>query len=475
MDDLTTFDQAKDWLHSFVDFERRGFRRHFADVVNLETIRALLEALGNPQERFRSLHLAGTKGKGSTAALCEGALRAAGYRTGLYTSPHLLCMRERIRLNGAPVSEAQLVALVRQVQPIAEALRERHNAPARSLNPPTFFEIYTAMAFLAFAEAEVDLAVIETGLGGRLDATNVVQPLVTAITTIGRDHVDILGDTLPQIAREKAGIIKAGVPVALAPQEAEVEAVIRERAAELGAPLRLAPRVRAWGRVRPLEPPGDGERGQGAWGLGTGEGGEIPAPQQTVALQTAEGELRVRLPLPGRHQWDNLAVAWAAVEALGEAGLPVSRQQFARGVAGVRWPGRLEIAGVRPWLVLDCAHNQPSLRALAAALPALLSYRRLILVYGLSADKDVAAATAEIAPLADVVVLTQALVHRALWVDQLARATWSAWRTTPHVTWTVEEALAQARALAGPEDCVCVTGSVFVVSAALQALGAEVR
>jgi dihydrofolate synthase/folylpolyglutamate synthase len=197
-----------------------------------------------------------------------------------------------------------------------------------------------------------------------------------------------------------------------------------------------------------------------------------------VALQTSQGELRVRLPLPGRHQWDNLAVAWAAIEALGELeerSLVVSRKQFARGVEGVRWPGRLEIAETRPWLVLDCAHNPPSLRALAAALPATLRYRRLILVYGLSADKEIEATTAEIAPLADAVVLTQALVHRALWVDQLARATWSAWRTTPHVTWTVEEALEQARALAGPEDCICVTGSVFVVSAALQAIGAEVR
>jgi dihydrofolate synthase/folylpolyglutamate synthase len=456
VDDITTFDQAKDWLHSFVDFERRGFRRHFADVVNLDTIRALLEALGNPQDHFPSLHLAGTKGKGSTAALCEGALRAAGYRTGLYTSPHLLCMRERIRLDGVPVSEERLVALVRQVQPVAEALRDRDD-----LNPPTFFEIYTALAFLAFVQAGVDVAVVETGLGGRLDATNVLRPVVTAITMVGRDHVDILGDTLPQIAGEKAGILKAGVPVALAAQQPEVEAVIRERAAEVGAPVRPAPRVRAWGRVQPLEPPADGQ--------------PLAPPGQTVALQTDQGELRVRLPLPGRHQWDNLAVAWAAIEALGERGFPVSRKQFARGVEGVRWPGRLEIAETRPWLVLDCAHNQPSLRALAAALPATLRYRRLILVYGLSADKEIEAATAEIAPLADAVVLTQAMVHRALWVDQLARVTWSAWRTTPHVTWTVEEALAQARALAGPEDCICVTGSVFVVSAALEALGAEVR
>jgi len=456
VDDLTTFDQAKDWLHSFVDFERRGFRRHFADVVNLDTIRALLSMLGSPHERFPSLHLAGTKGKGSTAALCEAALRAAGYRTGLYTSPHLLSMRERIRLNGVPVSEEQIVALVRQVQSAAESLRERPD-----LNPPTFFEIHTAMAFLAFAEAGVDIAVVETGLGGRLDATNVIVPLVTAITTVGRDHTDILGDSLPQIAREKAGIIKPGAPVCLGEQEPEVEDVILARAVEVGAPVRRAPRVRAVGRPRPLEPPDDGE--------------PLPCAAQTVAIETGGGDWRVRLPLAGRHQWGNLGLAWTAVEALGEQGFPVKRRQFVAGVKSLRWPARLEVVQARPWVVLDCAHNVPSLRALAAALPASLRYRRLILVYGLSADKEIEAATQEIAPLAEAVVLTQAMVHRALWVSELARATWGAWRATPHLAWTVEEALQRARALADPEDCICVTGSVFVVGAALQALGMEVR
>ncbi len=456
MEDITNFEQAREWLHSFVDFERRGFRRHFADVVNLDTIRALLADLGNPQERLRVLHIAGTKGKGSTAALCEAALRAAGYRTGLYTSPHLLSMRERIRLDGAPISEEQVVSLVRQVQPAAEAVRRRAD-----LNPPTFFEIYTAMGFLAFAQAGVDVAVVETGLGGRLDATNVVSPLVTVITTIGRDHMDILGDTLPQIAREKAGIIKPGVPLVLGEQDGEAEPVILARAAEVGAPVLRTPPVRAAGRLRPLAPPASR--------------GSFASPAQRVALATADGELHVRLPLLGRHQWGNLALAWAALEALGQRGFAVGPQDFARGVRGVRWPGRFEIVETRPWLVLDCAHNAPSLKALAEALPACLRYRRLILVFGMSGDKETQAATAEIAPRADVVILTQAMVHRALWVSRLAEATWPLWRATPHVTWTVEEALRRARALAEPEDCICVTGSVFVVGAALQALGMPVR
>ena len=220
-------------------------------------------------------------------------------------------------------------------------------------------------------------------------------------------------------------------------QEPEVEAVILARAEEIGAQLRRAPRVRALGRPRPLEPPADGE--------------PLPVPTQTVALATAAGELRIRLPLAGEHQWGNLAVAWAAIQALGERGFPVTRRQFARGVEGLRWPARLEVVAAHPWVVLDCAHNVPSLRALAAALPVTLRYRRLVLVYGLSADKEIEAATAEIAPLADVVVLTQALTQRALWVSELAKATWSLWRPAPHVTWTVEEALQQARALADVE------------------------
>ncbi len=456
MDDLTSFEQIRDWLHSFVDFERRGFRRHFADAVNLDTIRELLRRLDDPQERFPSLHLAGTKGKGSTAALCEAALRAAGYRTGLYTSPHLLTMRERIRLDGAPVSEERLVELVRQVRPAAESLRDRGD-----LNPPTFFEIYTALGFLAFAEAGVEIAVVEPGLGGRLDATNVLRPLVTAITTVGRDHIDILGDTLGQIAGEKAGILKPGVPLALGEQEAEAEAVILARAAAVGAPVRRAPCPRLAQAAAPLRPPAEGE--------------PLPRPAQRVLLPTAQGDLPVRLPLLGAHQLGNLGLAWTALELLGEAGLPVSPGEFQRGVETVSWPGRFELAEARPWLVLDCAQNVPSLRALAQALPATLCYRRLVLVFGISADKEIVPATAEIAPWADAVVLTQAPTPRAMWVSELAKATWGLWRSTPHIVWTVEEALQRARSLAGPEDCICVTGSVFVVGAALQALGRPVR
>ncbi|HEY3396563.1 MAG TPA: folylpolyglutamate synthase/dihydrofolate synthase family protein [Armatimonadota bacterium] len=462
METITSFEQARDYLRSFIDFEKRGFRRHFSDVVNLETIRALLTELGDPHRRFGVVHVAGTKGKGSTAALIEAALRASGYRTGLFTSPHLLSMRERIRLQGQPVTAEQIVATVNMLVPIVERLKQRPE-----LNPPSFFELYTAMAFVAFAQAQVEIAVIETGLGGRLDATNVVSPLVTAITTVGRDHTEILGDTLAQIAHEKAGIIKPGVPLALAAQEPEAEAVILRRAEELGARVLPAPACRLAAPPAPLAPTAAHHF----------YGPDEPAPggQEVVLDSAAYGPLPVHLPLPGRHQRGNLALAWATLELLRERGYGVSPRDFAAGVAGLRWPGRFEVLESAPWLVLDCAHNVPSLRALAHTLPEALEYDRLILIFGMSADKEIAESAAEIAPLADVVILTQALMPRALWASELAKTTWHLWRPTPHVAWTTREALAQARKLAGPRDCICVTGSIFVVGEALEALGLPVR
>lgn len=450
---VADFEEAREYLHSFVDFERRGFRRHFADVVNLETIRALLAALGHPERHFPVLHLAGTKGKGSTAAMCEAALREAGFRTGLYTSPHLLSMRERIRLQGRPLSEEHVTELVRRLPPAVAAV-----AAQPELNPPTFFELYTALGFMAFADAKVDLAVVETGLGGRLDATNVVQPLATVITTVGRDHTDILGDSLASIAREKAGIIKPGVPLALGRQEPEAEAVILARARELGVPI-IPPAALLPARPRRAAPP---------------RAGSTKTVTQLVRLETETGVLTVRLPLLGAHQRDNLALAWSALQALAPRGFRVSPEQFVRGVERLRWPGRFEVVETRPWLVLDCAHNVMSLRALRQALSESLTFRRLILVFGMSADKEIAAAAREIAPLADSVVLTQAMVHRAQWASELARSTWDVWRGAPHVRWTVAEALELARELAEPEDCICVTGSFFVVGEALEAMGADV-
>jgi dihydrofolate synthase/folylpolyglutamate synthase len=434
-----------------VDFEKLGFRRHFADTVSLDSVRALLERLGNPQRGLRCVHIAGTKGKGSVAALVESIIRAAGYRTGLFTSPHLVSFRERLRADGRMATEAEITDLVRQVRPAIEDLRAEGK-----LNPSTFFEAYTAMAYLWFRARGTDLAVMETGLGGRLDATNTCEPIACAITTLGLDHTEILGDTIEQIAREKAGILKPGVPAVCAPQEPAAEAVLHEVAAAVGAPLRPAPGV-----LEVVPPPR----------LPVPEGvGETPHPSQQVTVRLPCGPVTAALPLLGEHQARNLAVALGLVELLRGAGYAVTDEHIRHGVSRTRWPGRLQIAGTRPWVILDAAHNEPAAKALATALPGMVEHERLIAVLGLSAEKDAVGFCAALAPLVDVALLTQAGLSRALPAEDLQRLTLGFWRISERHPGTVE-ALARARELAGPRDCILVTGSFYIVGEAMAALG----
>jgi dihydrofolate synthase/folylpolyglutamate synthase len=410
-----TYPEAVAYLESLVDFERLGFRRHFADTVSLDTIRALLERLGNPQHGLPCVHIAGTKGKGSTAAILQSILTAAGLQVGLFSSPHLVSFRERIRLGQEMVSEEEIAWAVEQVRPAIEQLREEGK-----LNPSTFFEAYTAMAYLLFRRRGVELAIMETGLGGRLDATNTCEPVACAITTLGLDHTEILGETLEQIAREKAGILKPGVPCVYAPQEPAAEAVLREVAAAVGARLSRAAAV-----------PGD-----------------------------------IELSLFGGHQRINLSVALGLVELLREQGYVIPDEAIRDGCRNVRWPGRLQIVGEKPWVALDVAHNEAAARALADALPQMIQYDRLIAVLGLSAEKDAAAFCRVLAPLVEVAILTQAKIERALPVAELAQASEGLWRESV-VAEDVATAMRLARERANEGDCILVTGSFYVVGEAM--------
>lgn len=450
---VTSYAAAVAYLESLVDFERLGFRRHFADTVNLDSIRALLARLGHPEVGRRALHIAGTKGKGSVAALVDAILRVAGYRVGLFTSPHLVSFRERLRCHGRLASEADITRLVEAVRPAVEAQR----AEGR-LNPSTFFEAYTAMAFLWFAAEATDFAVLETGLGGRLDSTNTCQPVACALTTLGLDHTEILGDTLELIAAEKAGILKPGVPAVYAPQEPGAEAVLRQQAAAVGAPLRPAPPVLG------LTPPARLAVPEAA--------GALPRPCQEVTVGLSGGPLTVQTPLLGAHQATNLAVALGLIELLREQGFAVSDEAVRVGCQTVRWPGRLQLVDTRPWLLLDAAHNGPAAKALAAALPGLLEYDRLIAVLGLSAEKDAVGFCRELAPLTDLAILTQAQISRALPAADLERLTGTLWREARPVADTAA-ALRLARELAGPRDCILLTGSFYVVGEAMSVLGLE--
>jgi dihydrofolate synthase/folylpolyglutamate synthase len=446
-----TYAEAIAYLESLTDFERLGFHHGFAETVNLDAARQFMRLLGDPHQGVPAIHIAGTKGKGSTAALLDSVLRAAGYRTGLFTSPHLVSFRERVRVSGQMLPEADIARLVERVRPAVEAVR---GMPG--LSPCTFFETYLGMAALHFAAQNVDLAIYETGLGGRLDATNLVTPRVAAITTIGFDHMAVLGDTLDAIAREKAGIAKAGVPLVVATgQPEEAWEAICEVAGQAGAPVVQAPGVER------AEPP--------TRAAVAADGTPVPPTDRFVAEGWGEP---LECALLGAHQASNVGVALGVLEQLRAAGYTVGDPAVAEGLARVRWPGRFDLRGARPWVVFDCAHNAESARALARALPEYLDYRRLALVVGMSEDKDAGAFAAELARLGAQAILTQAGNARAAEPAVLAERAGGLWddaRQVPDVLAAYEAALESA----GEDGAVCVTGSFYVVGEAMVRLGVE--
>lgn len=439
--------QAAEWLEALANPERSGLGPRFARRMNLEATRRMLTLLGNPHEGLPVVHIAGTKGKGSVSAMIESAARAAGHSTGLFTSPHIVSWRERIRLGGRPISAEEVARLASTVRPVVEQVE------AEGLRRPSFFEACTAMALLAFAEARPELCVVEVGLGGRLDATNVLTPLVAVITTLGREHTRVLGDTLEQIAAEKAGIIKPGVPVVVAPQEPGAAAVVARSAQARHAPLRLA-------RPFVVEPTPLVDPDEIA-------PGEMPPIGEPMRGTFAGREIAPLVPLLGAHQAINAGVAAQACEELRACGLIMSARDFTRGLEQVRWPGRVDLVETHPWLIADCAHTGQSARALMAALRRHLRYERLIVVLGVSRDKPAEEIAGELAD-ADLAILTQASLPRALSAQRLAERTRGVWRRCEVLPDAVE-ALLRARSLAGRRDAICVTGSVFILDDLVEA------
>src|SRR3990170_789503 len=335
MDTETSYNSALDYLYSFVDYSLKHISELAKADFNLDRMFALMAELGNPQDQYPILHVAGTKGKGSVSALCAAALQAAGYRAGLYTSPHLVDYCERIRINGQPVSHADLVELVEQIKPAVARIPKL-----------TTFEITTALGFLYFAQQKADSAVIEVGLGGRLDATNIVTPKVSVITSLSYDHMAVLGDTLAEIAAEKAGIIKSDVPVVSAPQKDEALEVLEKFVSERNASLTLVGRDL-------LYVPGDHSL--------DGQTLQVrPVTQYAIHNAQKTASLSLRMPLLGAHQAENAAVAAAALWALRAQGLNLADEAIQKGFAEVRWPGRFEVVRRQPPVVIDSAHNRDS-------------------------------------------------------------------------------------------------------------------
>lgn len=437
------YQAALDYIFNYVDYERRRSVLYTEAAWDLARTRQVLHALGDPHRGLRVVHVAGSKGKGSTAANIDSILRAAGLRTGFYSSPHLHTFRERIRLDGQLISQKDVVRLLAQCRPAIEAV------PGI-----TTFEIMTVLALLHFAQQQVDWVVLEVGLGGRLDATNVVTPAVSVITPISHEHTALLGDTLAQIAREKAGIIKPGVPVVLAPQQAEALAVFQEVAAAQGARLTLAGRDWSW------------------QGLSDGLDGQRFAVRSAATPWPVDTLSGLRTPLLGAHQLANATTAIAACAELVSQGAPISVASLRRGLAQVVWPCRLEVltSPAGPTLVLDSAHNDASARLLRAALAHYFPGQPLTMVVGISNDKDAAGILADLLPGAERAILTRSRHPRAADPQELAPL---AGRYLPagrvSVVGSVAEALAGALTQTGPEAVICLTGSLFIAGEAREA------
>ena len=426
---------ALDLVMGLADFERSAHSPdHF--VFHLERMGLLMERLGSPHLVVPTIHVAGTKGKGSTAAMVTSILTAAGYVAGLYTSPHLHSAVERIRVGLEPIERSAFAALVEEVWPTSEWVGREGG-----YGEVTTFEFLTAMAFRRFEQIEADLQVIEVGLGGRLDATNVVDPEVSVITSISLDHTSTLGNTIPLIAAEKAGIIKDGAPVVVAPQRDEAMEVFLRVSADKGAPMVQVGRDLSW-RMR-----SDGKSGQ------------------SFDVAGLRGDYRVWIPLLGGHQVENACTAIATVETLIDRGFDVSYEDIVEGLRSVSWPGRLQglsSEGIR--VVADGAHNADSMRRLVRAVRKLYKFHRVILVFGALSGHSARGMMAEVAELSPTVVAVRSRHPRSAPANTIASAAREAGLSVQFESEEIGLATRQAVEMAGEEDLVLGTGSLSVAA-----------
>jgi dihydrofolate synthase/folylpolyglutamate synthase len=444
-------DAAESWLLSRVNYERALAMPHDEQQLKLARMRELLERLGRPDAGLKIVHVAGTKGKGSTSAMIAAMLTAAGHRVGVFSSPHLERLEERFAVDGTQCSAEELAALVEQVRPAVAAMDAEAAKAGDPQDGPTYFEITTAIALLHFAARQVDAAVLEVGLGGRLDSTNVCEPMVSVITSIGFDHMAQLGNTLTAIAGEKAGIIKPGVPVVSGVLEDEPREVIEHTAAERGCRLIQVERDFSWQR--------DADCGMDESAIG-----EFSF-RCTLAGQALE-LLHVTVAMKGAHQAANAAVALATIAELRRQGWNVSLDAMRHGLSVAKLPGRVEVLAGDPVVVLDTAHNEPSAKALAAALAEIRVTGDRTLILAASRDKDVPGIIRELAPAFDRVVVTQYQKNpRAVptgELSELVRAGMGGKADVVEAYSTPSEAWQAVSRTAGPSDLICIAGSFFL-------------
>lgn len=440
MKDLETrYQETLDWIYSWIDF---SMNRHVDEAhrfFKLDRMNRLMALLDWPNRHYPIVHVAGTKGKGSTASFIASAMRAAGYKVGLYTSPHLEDFRERIQINGEQISVQELVDLADQMRPRTELV-----------NDVTTFELTTAIAFEYFANQKVEVAVLEVGLGGRLDATNIVDPVVSVITPISYDHMNVLGNTLTEIAHEKASIIKPNRPVVIAPQFEEAEAEILRMATLQNAPAIVVDQTYAWQCAHT----------------------SLDNQQVHIQYQPSQSKqassiipLDLNIPLLGKHQADNATTAIAALEVLHNAGFRLDRDSIQRGFQDVHWQTRFELLRKEPPLIADAAHNGDSILKLRQALDDYFPGLPFILLFGASADKSLTSMLDIIMPRVDAVVCTQSIHPRAADAYDLQKLI-EPYGKPVYAEVPAEAGLAKALELAGDSKGIIATGSLFLAAAA---------
>lgn len=438
---LATYAGALRWLYSHVDLERSHRIREPEKAFRLDRTRAILHQLGDPHDHLHAVHVAGTKGKGSTVAMLAAALSACERTVGQFTSPHLIDVRERIRVGRSDISEADFHRALVEVALAAKA------AGVEQLH---FFEILTAAGLFHFARQAVDVAILEVGLGGRLDATNVITPDVCAVAQISFDHMDVLGDTLAKIAREKAGIFKPGVPVIAAPQAEEVEAVLREEAERASAPIRFLENELAFTSRFETTP--------------------RHGPHYRVCLETPRTVFdHVQVPLRGEHQAINCGVVLGVVDALRERGEALAEDAVVEGLSETVLHGRFEQVCAHPRIIIDGAHNAASVAALMRTLPVYLRYDSLVVVFGCGRDKDIAGMLRALAMAADKIIFTRTRHNPRACdpgsLDEMFEAYGGKMTQTAD---TLAEAVELARRAVGREDIICITGSFYLAGEARQ-------
>jgi len=434
------FKESVDYIFGHTNYELIPRIPHTQANYDLRRVFAGLERLGSPHLKAKSLHITGTNGKGSTSTMLASVLTAAGYKTGLYTSPHLHTMRERFVIDGRMISEEDIAGITSSILPHIEAVNRQ-----AEFGKLTVFEILTIIGFVYFAQKSCDFQVMEVGMGGRYDATNVIVPEVCLLTSISYDHTEVLGDSLTKIAGEKCGIIKPGCSVVSHPQFEEVHKVIQQTCTEKGVPLILIGRdVESESISHDFE-------------------------HQELLIYGRLGNYQVRLPLLGQYQLNNAAAATAAIEILIEKGYKISSDNLKTGLGSVDFPGRMQIVGREPFIIVDGGHNPGAAHSLKEALLEYFKPHKSILIIGISGDKDVAGIVRELAPVFNEVIVTRANNPRSAKLEVLALE-FSRNGIKSQIAQDIPTAIKEASTIATADDLICITGSLFVVGEALEAL-----